>query len=133
MGIKTIDCFALPLSHCTKLNEKYQLLSYNYSASYRDAYNLSSLILSGEDRDICDMGAMLSKPTIWVLGQLLLYHLRPRAGIEEEIQRRVRLALDLSSPKSPGVLTLAMHIRSGMDNFEVTSISRYAELFHSND
>eukprot|EP01036_Dinobryon_divergens_P030970 gene30970-40299_t len=90
---------------------------------------------SSPDRDICGMGAMTSKPTIWVLGQLLFYHLRPNPIVEVNVQKRVREALKPPTPLPPGSLTLAMHIRSGMEKYEVgrnsrksLGISRYVDV-----
>ena len=119
MGLKVIDCFSLPLSHCFKVKDQYKILPYSYVDPYKSLYNISIGSFSTPDRDICGMGSMTSKPTIWVLGQLLFYHLRPNPIIEAEVQKRVRAALESPSPLPPGSLTLAMHIRSGMDKYEV--------------
>lgn len=119
MGLKVIDCFSLPLSQCFKVKDQYKILPYSYSDPYKGLYNMSINSFSSPDKDICGMGSMTSKPTIWVLGQLLIYHLRPNPIIEAEVQKRVRAALDPPSSLPPGSLTLAMHIRSGMDKYEV--------------
>ena len=127
MGLKVIDCFSLPLSQCFKVKDQYTILPYSFEDPYKSLYNNNISIdsFSSPDRDICGMGAMTSKPTIWVLGQLLFYHLRPNPIVDVAVQKRVRAALQPHSPLPPGSLTLAMHIRSGMEKYEVHA------LFHS--
>ena len=120
MGLKVIDCFSVPLSQCFKVKDQYTILPYSYEDPYKSLYsNMSIDTFSSPDRDICGMGAMTSKPTIWVLGQLLFYHLRPNPIVEVNVQKRVREALKPPTPLPPGSLTLAMHIRSGMEKYEV--------------
>lgn len=126
MGVKVIDCFSLPLSQCFKVKEQFKILPYAFPDPYKGLYDKSTEDLRNPDRDICDMGAMAAKPTIWVLGQLLFYHLRSNPTIEAEVQKRVRAALEPPSPLPPGSLTLAMHIRSGMDKYEVPLTFKYS-------
>mmetsp|Transcript_23839 Transcript_23839/g.32660 ORF Transcript_23839/g.32660 Transcript_23839/m.32660 type:complete len:421 (-) Transcript_23839:26-1288(-) len=120
LKIKSIDCYSLPISECVNLNKEYKIRSYEYPQSYAKIYkNLTGAELIAEDRDICDMGAMVFKPTIWVLGQLFLYHMRPTPSIQNEIDTRVQKALKLmNNTKNGQSLSLALHIRSGMDSFE---------------
>jgi hypothetical protein len=126
LKIRAIDCYSLPISECVKLDNKYKRRSYNYSQPYATLYNLTESGFIAEDRDICDMGAMVFKPTIWVLGQLFLYHTRPTPSIESEIKSRVSKALGLSNGiKDEKSLSLAIHIRSGMDSFEVLRYMQY--------
>mmetsp|Transcript_6562 Transcript_6562/g.9821 ORF Transcript_6562/g.9821 Transcript_6562/m.9821 type:complete len:423 (-) Transcript_6562:85-1353(-) len=120
LGIKSIDCFALPLSECRVYrNGTKQMAPFDYQQPYATLYNLTGGVFIAEDRDICDMGAMVFKPTIWVLGQLFLYHIRPIPSIQSEIDRRVTAALYLDTKNNnDSILSLAIHIRVGMDSLE---------------
>lgn len=126
MGFKSIDCFTLPISQCLRGSDgSFSIVPYEYEGSYAVLYNYSESDpdLVNPNPDICTMGAMFSKPTIWVLGQLFFYHLRPSPRIRKEVQSRVDEALVLkSASKEPErVLSLAMHIRSGFEHLEASN------------
>lgn len=121
LSINSYDCFSQPLSFCQKFN-----ITFNETTPTTLGFNMSKgMIFSSSPLDVCDMGRRSKKPLIWVMGQLILYHMRPRMDIAEDMKKRINYVFDTSNPPQTRVsetfepskdyfgVTIGVHIRSG--------------------
>eukprot|EP00667_Euglena_gracilis_P011662 EG_transcript_11923 len=83
LGFRSIDCFTLPLSVCNASQEIQ-------AAFTDDAFNYS---LADSSMSVCDLAREFQKPTLWVIGNLIRYHLRFSAEQSDTMQSQILTAL----------------------------------------
>eukprot|EP00981_Chlorochromonas_danica_P015116 scaffold10607_cov159-Ochromonas_danica.AAC.1 len=108
LGKQWVDCHFQPLSSCgmpqDSVPPEYRLSSKRWQNTTLGQQ------LQGQFVDFCSLARASQKPTVWVLGQIFRYFMRPSSEMTVEIEERVRRVLK----SNPGKHYLAIHLRAGV-------------------
>eukprot|EP00667_Euglena_gracilis_P015463 EG_transcript_16100 len=85
LGCSSIDCFTLPLSVCNTSRATREAFT-DEAFDYALANNTTPV-------SVCGLARQFRKPTLWVIGNLILYHLRFPPTSYDAIHSRVLTAL----------------------------------------
>lgn len=121
LGIKSLDCFNLPISVCGLTTAEAR----SAQSLFKNSQMTASQTQSTHTVSICHLALRYKKPLIWIFGQLLDYLLRPRPELIPYITHRIQAALQLPMEQLPyffdrhalryfmSTSTIAVHIRGG--------------------
>jgi len=136
LHIPSIDCWSLPLSTCGVPTASHTKANASIAAANQSSSALAlANKLKGKYIDICTLATEMSKPTIWIYGQVV-YFMSARHSPETgaAVMDRVRQVFgsdagDMKAGNS-GSAVIAVQIRAGKpdNNRQVAPFAPYIEL-----
>eukprot|EP00667_Euglena_gracilis_P012703 EG_transcript_13060 len=105
LGLRSIDCFTLPLSVCNASQE--------HRHTFTDDSFDYSIAGAATPTSVCGLARQYRKPSLWVIGNLIRFHLRLPAPLLEVIHGRVLTALHGRPEARPSLQYGAVLYRRG--------------------